>query len=33
MASVIQWSEFLDANPEDLGLITGVTRFSEKQWI
>jgi hypothetical protein len=31
-ASVAWWPEFLAANPEDLGSISGATKFSAKQW-
>jgi hypothetical protein len=30
---VVEWSEFLAANPEVPGSITGATRFPEYQWI
>jgi hypothetical protein len=32
-ASVVWWSEFLAADPEDPGSITGTTKFSEKQYV
>jgi hypothetical protein len=30
---VVQWSEFLAANPEVPGSILSATRFSEWQWV
>jgi hypothetical protein len=32
-ASVVEWSEFLAANPEDLDSIPGATKFSPWQWV
>jgi hypothetical protein len=32
-ACVIQWSEFLATDPDFLGSINGVTRFSKKYWV
>jgi hypothetical protein len=32
-ASVVFWSEFLAANPEVLGSISGATKFSVWQWV
>jgi hypothetical protein len=30
---VVQWSEFLTANPEVLGSIPGASKFSEQHWV